>query len=247
MTPEFEMAVPRRRRSFGPPLAALLLFLTPACCQAFWLLGFSPAPTLAPGRAGFISGTGAQFTRVGSPGKSSFTAALPHAGLRVGLTDRLDLGYRLCQVPLPFTSVAPTLGSEFDLKFRLTNAESSWQSSMVVGGAYAYLSISDQSKRAWSPGTDLVLSRDLSPRLGVFGELRYVYTAVPSAPGGEGANHVHSFGPAAGVKWAWTPQVSIVPEAGAFGFRGELGGKAADGFGVQVGVVLSVGGLPALW
>ncbi len=227
--------------------AVLCVLLAPAPAQAFWLLGFAPAQTISPGTLGFISGTGGQFSRVGDPAKSSFTPSLAHAGLRLGLTDRLDVGYRLCTVPLPFNSVGPSLGSEIDAKFRLTNPEDRWQTSFVLSGAYAYLAIAGQSKNAWSPGADVVLSREMNRRLNFFSELRYVYTAIPSAPQGANSNYVHAFGPAVGAKFSWTSEVAVVPEIGVFNFQGRLAGKAADGFAAQYGVVFSVSGLPKLW
>lgn len=225
--------------------ASLLALARPA--PAFWLLGFSPAPTLPGGSFGFISGTGGQFTRVGDPEKSSLTPALAHAGFRLGLTDRLDAGYRLCTVPLPYSSVGPSLGSELDAKLLLTEPYNPWQAALVVGGAYADLVVAGQAKTAWSPGADLVFSRDAGRGRTPFLELRYVYTEIPSAPGGSADNHVQAFGPAAGVKLTLTPQLSLIPELGLFDFIGRLSGQKADGWGLQIGAVLSVGGLPKLW
>lgn len=84
-------------------------FLAPPA-RAFWLLGFSTADTLPSGHVGFIAGTGGQFSDVGHPKETSFTPFLPHAGIRLGLTERIDVGYRLTQVALPFSSVGPSLG-----------------------------------------------------------------------------------------------------------------------------------------
>jgi len=215
--------------------------------SAFWLLGFSDAQTLAPGHAGFIAGTGGQLSAVGHPLETSFTPFLPHAGFRLGLSDRIDVGYRLTQVALPFSSVGPSLGGELDVKYRLTDSTSPWQAAAVVGGAYSFLELEGKSRSAWSPGVELVASRALNRKVSLITELRYVFTAIPSAPRGSGENYLHAVGPDIGFKIGLTPQVSVVPEMGIFDFTGRIGGKDASGLGYQYGVVLSVGNLPALW
>jgi len=211
----------------------------PSRTRAFWLLGFSSADTLPPGTIGAIAGTGGQLTEVGDPGKTSFTPFLPHAGFRLGITDGFDVGYRLTQVALPFSSVGPTLGGEIDARYRLTSADSAWQASLVAGMAYSFLDISGISKHAWSPGADLMLSRVLTPDYTFISELRYVYTAIPSAIGGAGGNHLHAAGADIGMKIALTPAVSLVPEMGLFKFTGALANRSADGIGFQYGAVLS--------
>ena len=228
-------------------LAALLL-LACAPARAFWLLGFSPADTLAPGELGFISGTGGQLTSVGSPQKTSYTPSLPHAGIRLGLTDGFDMGYRLVQVALPFSSAGPTLASEVDVKWRMTDPSSTWQAALVPTLAYGYVMVGGVSKDAWSPGIDLVLSRRLAWRDSrVFTEIRYAYAAVGSAPGGSAQTHLHAAGNDWGLKIPLTPQISLIPEAGLFDFAGRNLGSRADGVGFQYGAVLSVTGLPRLW
>jgi hypothetical protein len=218
-------------------VAALTLFPTPA--GAFWLLGFSTADTLPPGAVGAIAGTGGQYSRVGSPAASSFTPFLAHAGFRLGVTDGFDVGYRLVQVPLPFSSVGPSLGSEIDGRVRLTSPGAPWQVAAVAGVAYSYLELSGVSKNAWSPGADLMLSHAFSPRYTLISELRYVYTEITDAPGGAVGNHLHAAGGDVGARIMLTPSVSLIPEVGLFDFSGNLGGRTANGFGAQYGVVLS--------
>ena len=218
-------------------LGAALCASTPA--QAFWLLGFAPADTLPPGGLGAIAGTGGQYSSVGDPAKNSFTGSLPHAGFRVGLLDGLDIGYRLAQTPLPFTSVGPTLGSEIDLKYRLTPADADWGAAIVVGGALAYLQISGQSKTALSPGIDFVLSHPITPETTLIGELRYVYTEIPTGPGGASANYVHAAGADLGARFTLTKTVSIIPEIGVFDLTGQLAGRRSNGIGAQYGAVLA--------
>lgn len=207
--------------------------------RAFWLLNFQTAATLPPGGAGFIGGTGGQFTSVGSPPRASFTPFLAHAGIRVGLIDRLDAGYRLCTVALPYSSAGPTLGEETDLKFQLTPSNASWQVGIIGGVGYAYLLLSGQSRDAWAPGANLIVSRAVSSRIDLSWNFRYVDTFISSGPGGPGANQVQAYGGGMGIKVALGPTLAVLPEVGAFDFRGRLSGVPVDGYGFQYGVVLS--------
>ncbi len=214
-----------------------------ACYQptyAFWLLGFSDAKTLSPGSLGVIAGTGAQFAKVGNPESNSFTGAIPHAGVRYGLTEDTDIGYRLVQVALPFTSVGPTLGSEVDLKKRLTNINDAYQVALVGGMAYSYLDLSGTSKSAYSPGVDLILSHAISPQYTWFSELREVYTAIPTAVGSTGANHFNAIGVAGGGKIKLTDSTSFVPEIGYFHFNGLLNNQSANGNAIQIGAIFAI-------
>ncbi|MDE2355177.1 MAG: hypothetical protein KGL69_00335 [Alphaproteobacteria bacterium] len=210
---------------------------TPALAGS-WLLGFSPADTLPPGAFSAISGTGGQVSSVGDPRTTSFTPFLAHAGIRVGLADGWDVGYRLATVALPFSTVGPSLGSEIDLKHRLTPKNSPWQVALVGGVGYAYLDIQNMSRSAWSPGADLIVSRQVTPKYTVFADLRYVYTFIESGQQAAGPNHFQAFGPGAGVKVVLTKRVSLTPEIGAFDFQGRLTGDKANGFGFQYGAVL---------
>jgi hypothetical protein len=223
------------------------VLLSARSASAFWLLGFSTADTLPPGHIGFIAGTGGQFADVGRPKKTSFTPFLAHAGIRLGLTDRIDVGYRLTQTAIPFSSAGTTLGGEADVKYRLTPAGETWQAAIVAGGAYGYLDLEGENREAWSPGIDLMASRKLNSRFFLLTELRYVYTAIPTAPGGISGNYLHAIGPDLGLKIGLTPQISLVPETGLFDFIGRFQRKDASGLGYQYGVVLAVGNLPGLW
>ena len=218
---------------------AIILLTASFETSAFWLLGFSDANTLPTGALGMIAGTGAQYANVGNPARSSSTVFLPHAGFRYGLSDNLDVGYRLTTVALPYTSVGPTLGSEIDLKYRFTHPDASWQGAFVAGGAYSYLDISGQAKSAWSPGFDFVFSKSLSDIYTLITEARYVYIAIPTALGGSSANNLSAFGPDLGLKIKLTDKVSLVPELGIFDFRGNILGAKANGRAVQLGAVLS--------
>ncbi len=207
--------------------------------SAFWILNFSTGQTLDPGHVGFIGGTGGQLSAVGAPESTSFTPFLAHAGIRVGLVDRLDVGYRLVTVALPWSAVGPTLGAASDVKLRLTSKASPWQVAVIGGGAFAYLHIASQDRFAWSPGGDLVVTRILSGALSLSANARYTFTAVPSAIGATAANHLHAFGGSVGMRLAVTPTVSVLPEVGLFRFQGELAGVESNGVGLQYGVVLA--------
>ena len=175
---------------------------------------------------------------VGSPSRANFTPFLAHAGLRYGVADGWDVGYRLATVALPYYSVGPSLGGEIDVKHRLTAKTSPWQVSLVGGVGYSYLAISGHSRSAWSPGADIVFSHALSRRTKMFSEIRYVYTSIPTATGGGAANHFQAFGPGLGLKTMLTKAVSLSPEVGVFDFTGRLAAAQADGVGFQYGAVL---------
>jgi hypothetical protein len=231
--------LPRRCAALAAILPALAATLFPAPAKAFWLLGFSTADTLPPGAVGAIAGTGGQYSRVGSPASSSFTPFLAHAGFRLGIADGFDIGYRLVQVPLPFSSVGPSLGSEIDGRLRLTAPQAPWQAAVVAGVAYSYLELSGVSKNAWSPGADLMMSHAVSQRVTFISELRYVYTEITDAPGGAVGNHLYAAGGDIGAKITLTPSISLIPEVGLFDFSGSLRSRSANGFGAQYGAVLS--------
>lgn len=207
--------------------------------HAFWLLNFQTASTLEPGSVGFIGGTGGQYTSVGSPASSSFTPFLAHAGIRFGISENLDVGYRLCTVPLPYSSAGPSLGSEVDFKYAFSSKTSSWQTSVVAGVGYSYLAISDQSKDAWSPGVDIILTHPLANKVDLNWNARYVYTAIPSATGGETDNHVQVIGGSMGARFPLTERVALLPELGFFDFVGGISGQSVNGWGFQYGAVLA--------
>ncbi|MHB1676491.1 MAG: hypothetical protein ACYCSS_02980 [Sulfuriferula sp.] len=230
----------KNKFEFVSLLVLASLGLTPSTASAFWLLGFSSADTLPPGALGVIAGTGAQVADVGKPSQTSFTPFLPHAGFRYGVSDNVDVGYRLTQVALPYSSAGPSLGGEVDAKFQLAPSASGWRTALVGGMAYSYLDISGVSKSAWSPGVDWVMSRVLTPKYTLISELRYVYTAIPTATGGSGSNFVNALGADLGTKIKLTPRVSLIPEVGLFNLSGQLLGKNANGVGLQLGAVLAI-------
>lgn len=214
-----------------------LLLSVPA--KAFWLLGFSNAYTLSPGSIGFIGGTGGQLTYVGDPGKLSYTPFLAHAGLRVGFAKRLDWGYRLCTVAMPYSSVGPTLGAETDIKVRITPDSSKWQVGVVAGAGYSYLLLSGLSRNAWAPGVALIVSRTVSKKIMLSINARYVYTGITSASGGEIKNNLTAMGGSVNIGIKINKNTSIIPEIGVFDFSGNIAGKHMNGTGFQYGCIIS--------
>jgi hypothetical protein len=177
---------------------------------------------------------------VGDPFKSSFTPFLAHAGIRFGLCNGLDIGYRLCTVALPYNSVGPSLGAATDLKWRMTHAASPWQLCIIAGGAYSYLSMSDQSRNAYAPGVAISLTHKIFNKATITLNGRYVETFIPTALGGKKSNNLQATGGSIGFTIPLNTIVTMMPEIGAFDFKGSIGGKEYDGLGMQYGVVLKV-------
>ncbi len=221
------------------PITFLFNLCLPNSAKAFWLLGFSNAFTLSPGSISFIGGTGGQLTDVGNPSLLSYTPFLAHAGIRVGIAKRIDWGYRMCTVAMPYSSAGPSLGAETDFKVRITPDSCKWQVSVVAGAAYSYLSLTEQSKNAWAPGAALIISHSLSKRIMMSFNARYVYTGITSASGGEEKNNLTAIGGSVNLGIRINDYTSIIPEIGAFDFQGNLSGKALNGIGYQYGVIIS--------
>ena len=226
------------RKCWPTPLLLVAGACSPTALAGSWLLGFSPADTVAPGSYSAMAGTGGQWSSVGDPRRDSFTPFLAHAGIRTGLADRWDIGYRLATVALPYASIGPSLGASIDIKHRLTDRDNPWQIAVLAGVGYAYLDIQGQSRSAWSPGVDVIVSHRIASGYTAFSDLRYVDTQIPSASGGASANHFRALGPGVGVKIKLKANVSITPEIGIFNFSGNIADQQANGIGIQYGVVL---------
>lgn len=226
------------RRQFVVLLALPLFFSTDA--GAFWLLGFSTADTQAPGTGSFIGGTGGQLTSVSlsSGARPSFTPYLAHAGIRLGILRDVDIGYRLCTVPLPYNLSGPSLGGEVDLKWRLSPVDSAWRLAVGAGMANAYLDFVGINTLAWSPGAFVLVTRTVNDKLDLTAQTRSVYTWARPVSQGAG-NSVTALGESVGVKLALSESTSVRPEVGLFRFLGSLGGGSANGWGFQYGAVLS--------
>lgn len=218
----------------------LFLLLIIGQAKGQWVLNFGTANTVQPKDFIFISGTGAQFTFIKTPATSNYTPFLAHAGLRLGLTKNLDIGYRLCTVPLPWTSVAPTLGSAVDLKLRLTNQASRYQCAIIAGGGYAYIKILDNNKTAWSPGIAVSVTRPLNKKTLITINGRLLQTLIPNAVGGSKSNYVNIIGGSVGLSSNLNSVIAIMPEFGIFNLLGKINNVENNGIGLQIGVVLKV-------
>ncbi|MDE3124637.1 MAG: hypothetical protein KGK14_03915 [Bacteroidota bacterium] len=207
---------------------------------AQWLLNFGTAKTVQPNDFVFISGTGSQLTFMKNPATTNFTPFLAHAGLRLGISKNIDIGYRLCTLPLPWSSVGPTLSSAFDAKFRLTNITAPYQVALIAGGGYAYLKILDANKSAWSEGLALSVTRQINRNNAITINGRVLQTIIPSAKGGKDNNYVNVLGGSIGLSTDINSVIGIMPEIGVFNMIGKIDQAVSDGIGIQVGVVLKV-------
>jgi hypothetical protein len=223
-----------------PLLVITLMILGCNITFAQWLLNFGSASTLQPGQVAFISGTGSQLTFIQNPSSANFTPFLAHAGIRVGLFQNVDIGYRLCTVALPYSSVGPSLGAATDLKIRLTPANAPWQFSVIGGGGLSFVTVLDKSKTAWSPGAALVLTRSLSANTSITLNGRYTETYIVTAVGGGSQNYVKAIGGSIGLTHNMSEVLAIAPEFGLFDLQGKITSTSANGIGAQVGVVLKV-------
>lgn len=224
-------------------LAGLLLLLaatlTAAPAHAFWVVNFGPAPTLPRGRFAFAGGMGGQVVLVGEPIRTSAVFFIPHAGIRAGLADFVDIGYRLAPIALPFSSVGPSLGGNLDIKFRLTPRESSWQFAALVGGGLGHVIVNDDGKLAYSPNAALLLSTHVAEHTQLTFMGRYVFMGIPTAPGGDAGNHVHIAGLSTGLKVDINETVAVLPEIGAYWYEGRIADQRTSGPAFQYGVVLA--------
>jgi hypothetical protein len=208
--------------------------------QAQWLLNFGTAATVASKDFAFISGTGGQVTFIKNPATNNFTPFLAHAGLRLGISRNVDIGYRLGTVTMPWSSVDPTLGSAFDAKIRLTPTTAPYQVAVIVGGGYAYLTILDNHKSAWSPGIAESVTRQLNVNSSITFNGRLLQTIIPTALGRKANNYVNIWGGSIGWAHNLNSVVGIIPELGIFDVIGQINHVANNGIGLQVGLALKV-------
>lgn len=220
-------------------IVAMFVWLQPLRADAFWVVNFGPAGTLPQGRVGFAAGMGGQVVFVGEPTQANAFFFIPHAGLRIGLADRVDMGFRLAPVPLPFSTVGPGFGGNLDIKIRLTDPDSDVQVGVIGGVGIAHVLVQDQNRFAWSPNAAGLVTFRLSEQAQLTTMARYVYLAIPSADGGSSDNFVHIAGASVGLKLDVFGPVSILPEVGAYWYEGEIGGARTSGPGFQYGLMLA--------
>lgn len=205
----------------------------------FWVVNFGTARTLPPKKIGFAAGLGGQAVFLGDPKKTSAFFTIPHAGFRLGLTSRIDVGLRLAPIPVPFSTVGPGFGVNFDAKYRLTKPESTVDLALVLGAGGAHVLIEDRSRYAYSPNVALLNSYKLAGTtyLTIMG--RYVYLGIPTAPQGVKANYVNISGLSFGLKKDLKPNIALLPELGAYWYDGRIAGIAKTGLGFQYGIMIA--------
>ncbi|MBC8155444.1 MAG: hypothetical protein H7Z72_21355 [Bacteroidetes bacterium] len=205
----------------------------------FWVVNFGTARTLPPRRFGFAAGLGGQVVFLGDPQKTSAFFTIPHAGFRLGLTNRLDVGLRLAPIPLPFASVGPGFGVNFDAKYRLTKPDSKIDLALILGAGGAHVLIEDRTRYAYSPNVALLNSYHLAGTTVLTFMGRYVHLGLPTATGGATNNFVNISGLSIGLKKDVKPNVAILPEIGAYWYDGQITGVPKTGLGFQYGIMIA--------
>ena len=233
----------KRAARIGARLSTLVVVvfacLLPSRADAFWVVNFGTAETLRPGQVGFAAGMGGQAVFVGDPTRSNAFFLIPHAGIRLGLSDRLDAGFRLAPVPLPFSTVGPGFGANLDVKLRITDADSNVGFSVIAGAGGAHVLVLDEHKAAFSPNGALLLSFKTSDATTLTTMARYVYLGIPTASGGASDNFVHIAGASLGLKIQALPSVAVLPEVGAYWYEGRISDVRMAGPGFQYGIMLA--------
>lgn len=220
-------------------ITSVLLILLPTYSYSFWVVNFGTARTLAPHRIGFAAGIGGQLVFIGDPQKTSGFFTIPHAGFRFGLAKGLDCGLRLAPIPLPYSSVGPGFGLNFDVKVCFTKPENKVQFALVLGAGGAHVLIQNNTRLAYSPNAAILSSFHLNEKTTFTIMGRYVNLAIPTATDGAKGNFVNISGVSFGLKRQITEHVSLYPEIGAYWYEGQMISKRASGPGFQVGLMLS--------
>lgn len=205
----------------------------------FWVVNFGTARTLPPRRFGFAAGLGGQVVFLGDPRKASAFFTIPHAGFRLGLTNRLDMGLRLAPIPLPFASVGPGFGVNLDAKYRLTKPDSKIDLALILGAGGAHVLIEERTRYAYSPNVALLNSYHLAGTTVLTLMARYVHLGIPTATGGAKANFVNISGLSIGLKKDLKPNIAILPEIGAYWYDGQIGSVRKAGPGFQYGLMIA--------
>jgi hypothetical protein len=205
----------------------------------FWVVNFGTARPLATRKIGFAAGMGGQIVSLGDPQKQSAFFTIPHAGFRFGLSDRMDIGFRLAPIPLPFSTVGPGFGANVDVKYCVTKSEDKVQFAFVLGAGGAHVIIEEKTRLAYSPNAAVLTSFKMSDKADFTVMGRYVHLAIPTATGGKSNNFVNIAGTSFGIKRSINSAISILPEVGVYLYDGEIGGIRKRGPGFQYGLMLA--------
>jgi hypothetical protein len=175
----------------------------------------------------------------GEPRETNAFFMIPHAGLRIGLLDRLDFGVRLAPTPLPYSTVGPGFGINLDAKVMLTRRNAPIGAAIIGGFGGSHVWVRDEHRGAFSPNAAVLLSVRASDTIVFTTMARYVFLAIPTASGGIDDNFVHIAGASFGLKIDAFPSVSVLPEVGAYWYEGGIGGERMSGPGFQYGLMLA--------
>jgi hypothetical protein len=205
----------------------------------FWVVNFGTARPLAKRKIGFAAGMGGQIVSLGEPQKKSAFFTIPHAGFRFGLSERMDIGFRLAPIPLPFSTVGPGFGANVDVKYCFTNPEDKVQFAAVFGAGGAHVIIEEKTRLAYSPNAAILTSFNIRESLDFTVMGRYVNLAIPTASGGKSENFVNIAGTSFGLKKSINSSVSVLPEIGVYWYSGRIGNVRKAGPGFQYGLMLA--------
>lgn len=219
-------------------MGVLLVSPTPRA-HAFWVVNFGPAATLPKGGIGFAAGIGGQVILAGDPTKTNAFFMIPHAGVRFGLAERIDLGVRLAPVPLPYSSVGPGFGGNLDVKFLLTKPSDKVGFALIAGAGGAHVLVQENHRTMWSPNAAFLLTVPVRDKLPLTFMGRYVYGAIPTANGGSSGNFFHIAGLSVGLKVDVAPRIALLPEVGAYWYEGQIASTRVSGPGFQYGLMLA--------
>jgi hypothetical protein len=226
-------------KKVGIAFKLILLTVLPMQTSAFWVVNFGTARTLASKRIGFAAGLGGQMVFLGEPKMASAFFTIPHAGFRFGLSNRMDAGLRLAPIPLPFSTVGPGFGVNLDVKYCFTRPQSKVDFALVAGAGGAHVLIEGNTRLAYSPNAAILTTYNVSQKTHLTGMGRYVSLSIPTATDGAKGNFVNIAGISIGLKRDIRPNISILPEIGAYWYDGQIKSIKKSGPGFQYGIMIS--------
>jgi hypothetical protein len=231
------------RVTFLGRIIVLVLVLTVSVVpmvSAFWVVNLGPAQTVEQDHFAIVAGIGGQYVSVGDPSTDNMFFFIPHAGFRYGVTEQMDVGFRLAPVPVPFTTQAPSIGGNLDAKFLFNDRRSVWKVAGLIGGGLAHVQVLNEHRFAYSPNAALLLTRSFTNGVDFTTMLRYSWMGIPTGPGGTAGNQLGIAGMSWGLKVPLLARTAFIPEFGAYRYDGRLVGNHASGFGVQYALAIGV-------
>jgi hypothetical protein len=226
-------------KKVGVAFKLILLSFFPLHASAFWVVNFGTARTLPSKRFGFAAGLGGQMVFLGQPKMASAFFTIPHAGFRYGLSKRMDAGLRLAPIPLPFSTVGPGFGVNLDVKYCFTRPQSKVDLALVVGAGGAHVLIEGNTRFAYSPNVAILTTYNINQKTHLTGMGRYVSLSIPTATDGAKGNFVNITGFSLGLKRDIKPNISVLPEIGAYWYDGQIKSVSKSGPGFQYGIMIA--------